>query len=261
MKPCFGFSKGNSEERKIKYYWRVTSMPILKSSVQFGAWWTALTIGFSGCFGTLNIPRLLRIVAHPAQAEAVVLARNCANNGMVVYSYTAANENHIGYSYLRQGCSQLETDERIRIYLAETDPSLSEADNPRAALFNELITIAAAGILAASFVVILASLWYWRPRRHDHVNLMTRIKRRNRLLAAVTAAVLIQAPVRLLKDDFRVLIAPGELAVMAIWGPHGPVSDDRIAMGVICGVNIIFYSLIISAVVQLIINFKSKLFT
>ncbi len=236
-------------------------MPTLKSAVHLGAWWTVLAVGFAYCFGALNVPRLYRVATHPVQAEAVVLTRDCANHGIVFYSYTAANEDYIGHSYLGQGCSLLETGDHIRIYFSEADPTLSEAGNPRAALVNELITIAPAAIFAASFVVVSAFLRYWHPGQHGDVNAAHVIKRRNRLLAAITAAVLIQALVQFPQDEWRVLAAPGELAIVAIWGPHGPVPDDRVALGVACDVNIIFYSLIASALIQLIIRFRIKFST
>ena len=231
-------------------------------AVRLGAWWTVLSVGFACCFGALNVPRLYRVAAHPVLAEADVLTTDCANHGIVFYSYTAANEDYIGHSYLGQGCSQLGPGDRIRIYLSEADPTLSEAGNPRAALIKELITIALPAIFAASFVLILAYLWYWRPsHRRDANAVVNVIKRRNRLLAAVAAGVLVQPLVQFLKDEWRVLAAPGDLTIVAIWGPHGPVPDDRVAFGIACGVNIIFYSLIASVVIRLITHFRIKLLT
>jgi len=246
-------------------------MPALKSIIRLGVWWAALGIGFACCLGVLNVPRLYRVATNPVLAEADVLTTDCANQGIVFYSYTAANEDHIGYSYLGQGCSRLEPGERIHVYLSQVDPSLSEAGNPRAALINELTTVALAAIFAASFIVILALLRYGRATHRDTITEVAQvvqrnwtIKGRNRFLVAVTTGVFIQALLMLLAAQFpeggwQVPMAPGQLTVMAIWGTHGPVSDDRAATAITLGVDIIFYSLVALAVIRLINYARSKL--
>jgi len=248
-------------------------MPVLKTAVWLGVWWIALAAGLVLGLGALNLPRLYRIATHPVLAEAVVFSTDCSNHALVHYRYTAANQLYFGRSHLGQECSRLGPGDRIHVYLSEADPSLSEAGSPRAALINELTTVALAALFAPSFIITLTYFRYRRSMRRGNVTGVAQVARHawtvignNRLPAAATAGVFIQALLMLMGAQFQdgvwqALMAPGMLAAMLIWGPHGPVSDGPAFIAIIIGINIIVYSLIALVVLRLINHVRTKLST
>jgi hypothetical protein len=223
----------------------------LKPIVWFGVWWTVLAIAFALCFGAPDVPRLYSVVTQPVSADAQVFSTECPNHGSVNYSYKAENQLYFGRSHLGSECGHLGPGDRIQIYVSRAHLSWSEAGNPKTSLFNELAATGATAVFAASLVVILA---YLRSRF-----VVTAIVGRNFLPAAVTAGVCIQALLISFRDGaWQVLMAPGILAGMTIWGTHGPVTDDQAFMVVINGVDIAVYSVTVLAVIHLGCWFRAK---
>lgn len=72
---------------------------------------------------------------------------------------------------------------------------------------------------------------------------------RARIIVAVAVGLivaLLPLALRLAVDSqvLELLAAPGALTVILIWGPHGPVPSDAIALAVMIGVSTIVYSLV-----------------
>jgi len=53
-------------------------------------------------------------------------------------------------------------------------------------------------------------------------------------------------------DQVRILLtAPGVLVIMSIWGPHGPVPSDVLAMAIVIIVNALVYGLIVLGIIKI----------
>ena len=78
---------------------------------------------------------------------------------------------------------------------------------------------------------------------------------KTRMAIAIAAGALISVLLLLLGNatsslPWAYLTAPGVMAIMLIWGPHGPVPSDAIAFAVVMSVNAIVYGLIFFALLH-----------
>jgi hypothetical protein len=71
---------------------------------------------------------------------------------------------------------------------------------------------------------------------------------------AIAIAVGILLPTLPLFLGIQLLAAPGILAVMFIWGPHGPVPSDIVAIAVPLVVNAVVYGLITLGVLRIFLR-------
>jgi len=62
--------------------------------------------------------------------------------------------------------------------------------------------------------------------------------------AFISIVLLAMPSVRHGSDAWGYLGAPGIVAIMLIWGPHGPVPSDILALALVWAVNAIVYSLV-----------------
>jgi hypothetical protein len=71
---------------------------------------------------------------------------------------------------------------------------------------------------------------------------------KTRILIAIAVGAFISVLLALLgaatSMSWQYLMAPGIMAVMLIWGPHGPAPSDAIVLAVVVSVNAIVYGLI-----------------
>jgi hypothetical protein len=113
----------------------------------------ALAVGFGlACF---NGPKLIRLARHGVRGRAVVTHTDCGRHNSFSYDVVveAPAARPTGRPFVPADCWRLRKGDTIDVYYLPDDPATSSAREPRAALRNEAIFVAMAGLFVSTFAM------------------------------------------------------------------------------------------------------------
>jgi hypothetical protein len=134
-------------------------MSSLRNAIWIGAAWLSLAAGIFFVLGRINLSVLFEIARNPVLTDATVVSTDCPNHASVYYAYVVSDRSCAGRASLGNKCNSLNKSDKMRIYFSSRVPCLSQADDPHAALVNELIFI---GLAAFFFPAAIIAIVYSR---------------------------------------------------------------------------------------------------
>ncbi len=126
------------------------------------AWLTICGAQFA-ILAPLNVPILFGLVQHGQRATAAITQLDCGNHNRASYRFGVGRSRHSGTDAMPVNCEMLRIGDPIKIYYNTLDPTVSRAEEPKAALINELIAIGLACLLVPTGVVMV--FWRWSANR------------------------------------------------------------------------------------------------
>jgi hypothetical protein len=132
----------------------------MRPAIRFAIAWFALASLFAVGLWQLNIPTFLRLLRHGERTNATVVKLDCGNHARALYGFTVGSAHYSNSDTMHAGCDLLHPGDTIAIYYDVTDPTISRASEPKAALENELITIASVCIFVPPLIIASAMAWY-----------------------------------------------------------------------------------------------------
>jgi hypothetical protein len=128
----------------------------------FALAWLALATVFGSMLYPINMPKLRQLVAHGARATAQVTKLDCANHNRAFYAFRVGIVEYSGHDGMPGLCEEMRG-ETIIVYYDRTNPASSIAREPRAALENETVSIAAVCLLFPTIILFIVSRRLRRP--------------------------------------------------------------------------------------------------
>jgi hypothetical protein len=115
--------------------------------------WLAMAATIAVGIGQINIPTLVKLVKRGAPASATFLKKNCGHHSTASYTFAVGTARYSGTDVMPGHCRALRPGDRISIYYDVSDPALSRANEPWAALTNEIIFVTLASLMVPTFIV------------------------------------------------------------------------------------------------------------
>jgi len=120
----------------------------------------ALAIGVG--VGALNLPRLSRLEAHGASAQARVTSTDCGNHGRVAYDLRVGEQTYAGSGnagFRTPACDRLKPGDPIVVRYLVADPAQSLPGNIDDRLWNEWVSVLLAALGLPLVGVVIARRW------------------------------------------------------------------------------------------------------
>jgi hypothetical protein len=108
--------------------------------------------------GSLNLPRLRRLVAEGATTEAVITLPECENHSSVRYEFAADGRSVVarGLSPETIPCRRIKVGDRFPVWYVPADPAVSTLREPQSALEKERASVCAAATVMPAIAIVVA---------------------------------------------------------------------------------------------------------
>jgi hypothetical protein len=123
---------------------------------QFALGWIALAAAMTAPLALLNVPRFASILIHQRVAQGEVSDKDCARHATVSYKFQIDGKTFDGAgASLAGGCETARIGQPLAVYFDARDPNVNMGREPRAALWNEIMSIALVALLLPPFVLLI----------------------------------------------------------------------------------------------------------
>lgn len=115
----------------------------------------------------LNVPTYLRLVQHGQHATATITQLDCGNHNRASYIFDVGRMHYSSADTMTVNCETLKLGDRFEVYYDTLNPTLSRAEEPIAALINELIVIGLACLLVPTGAIAAIRRWSVYRRKNS----------------------------------------------------------------------------------------------